>query len=74
MMKRARKVSNVHGEVHFKQKQRLTIVFTGNTLPHRKQPCKGEEYFIVDTIVCHQYAAVPKIPSTPHPSTAPPNK
>ena len=41
-MKRARKVSNVHGEVHFKQKQRLTIVFTGNTLPHRKQSCKEQ--------------------------------
>ena len=52
-MKRARKVSNVHGEVYFKQKQRLAIVFTGNTLPHRKQPYKGEEYFIVDTIACH---------------------
>ena len=43
VMKRARKVSNVHGEVHFKQKQRLTIVFTRNTLPHRKQPYKGAE-------------------------------
>ena len=32
-MKRARKVSNVQAEVHFKQKQRLTIAFTGNTLP-----------------------------------------
>ena len=50
-MKRARKVSNVRGEVHFKQKQRLTIVFTGNTLPHRKQPYKGAEYFIVDTML-----------------------
>ena len=53
-MKRARKVSNVDGEVHCKQKQRLTIVFTGNTLPHRKQPCKGTDYLIVDTISCHQ--------------------
>ena len=35
-MKRAPKVYNVHGEVHFKQKQRLTIAFTGNKLPHRK--------------------------------------
>ena len=70
VMKRARKVSNVHGEVHFKQKQRLTIVFTGNTLPHRKQPCKGAEYFIVDTIACHQHATVPKMNSP----TAPPNK
>ena len=32
-MKRARKVSNVHGEVHFKQKQGLIIVFAGNTSP-----------------------------------------
>ena len=32
-MKRARKVSNFHGEVHSMQKQRLTVVFTGNTLP-----------------------------------------
>ena len=67
-MKRARKVSNVCGEVHFKQKQRLT--FTGNRLPHRKQPCKGAEYFIIDTIACHQHAAVPKMNSP----TAPPNK
>ena len=42
---RARKVSNVHGEVHFKQKQRLTIVFTVNTLPHRQLSCKGTEDF-----------------------------
>ena len=69
-MKRARKVSNVHGEVHFKQKQRLTIVFTGNTLPHRKQPCKGAGYFIVHTIVYHQHATVPKMNSP----MAPPNK
>ena len=27
-MKRARKVSNVHPEVYFKEKQRLTITFT----------------------------------------------
>ena len=46
-MKRAGEVSNVHGEVHFKQKQRL------NTLPHRKQSCKGVEYFIADKIACH---------------------
>ena len=52
-MKRARKVSNVHGEVHFKQKQRLTIAFTGNTLPNRKQSCKGAEDFIVHKIACH---------------------
>ena len=32
-MKRAKKVSNVHGEVRFKQKQRLNIAFTGNILP-----------------------------------------
>ena len=60
-MKRAIKVSNVHGEVHFKQKQRLTIVFTGNTLPHRKQSCKGAEDFIVDKIACYQHATVPKM-------------
>ena len=36
-MERATKVSNIHGEAHFKQKQRLTIVFTRNTLPHRKR-------------------------------------
>ena len=45
-MKRARKVSNVHAEVNFKQKQRLTIAFTGNTLPHGKLSCKGAEDFI----------------------------
>ena len=32
-MKRATKASNVHGEVHCKQKQRLIIAFTGNALP-----------------------------------------
>ena len=69
-MKRARKVSNVHGEFHFKQKQTLTIAFTRNTLPHRKQPCKGAENFIVDAIACHQHATVPKMNSP----TALPNK
>ena len=69
-MKRARKVLNIHGESHFKQKQRLNIVFTGNTLSHRKQPCKGAEYFIVDTTVCHQHATAPKMNSP----MAPPNK
>ena len=69
-MKRARKVSNVHGEVHLKQKQRLTIVFTGNTLPNRKQSYEGADYFIVDRIACHQHATVPKMNS----ATAPPNK
>ena len=54
-MKRARKVSNVHGEVYFKQKQRLTITFTGNTLPHRKQSCKDVENSIVDKIACHEH-------------------
>ena len=62
-MKRGRKVSNVHGEVYFKQKQRLTIVLTGNTLPHREHSCKGADYFIVDTIACHQHATVPKMNS-----------
>ena len=52
-MKRARKVSNFHGEVHFEQKQRLTIVFTRNVLPHRKQSRKGAEGFIVNKIACH---------------------
>ena len=67
-MKRARKVSNVHGEFHFKQRQRLTIVFTGNTLLHRKQSCKGAEDFIVDKTACCQHATVPKMNSP----TAPP--
>ena len=62
-MKRARKVSNVHGEVHFNQKQRATIAFTGNTLPHRKHPRKGTEDFIVDKIVCQQHETVPKLSS-----------
>ena len=69
-MKRARKVSNVHSEVHFNEKQRLTIVFTGNTLPYRKQSCKDAGYFIVDKIACHQHATVPKMNSP----TAPQNK
>ena len=64
VIKRARNISNVLGEVHFKQKQRLTIVFTGwNTLPHRKQSCKDAEYFIVYKIACHQHATVPKMNS-----------
>ena len=67
-MKRARKVSNVHGEAHFKQKQRLTITFTGNKLPYRKQSRKGVEDFIVDKIACYQHAIVPKLNSP----TAPP--
>ena len=60
-MKRDRKVSNVYGQVYFKQKQRLTVAFTGNTLPHRKQSRKGAEDFIVDKIACHHYATVPKL-------------
>ena len=57
-MKRARKVSNAHCEAHFKQKQRVTIAFTGNKLPHRKQSHKGAEDFIVDKIACkHKNAA-----------------
>ena len=62
-MKRARNVSNVHGEVHFKQKQRLTIAFTENTLPHRMQSRKGAEDFIVDKIACHQHATLLKLNS-----------
>ena len=66
-MKRARKISNIHGEVHFKEKQRLTIAFIGNTLPHRKQSGKGAEDFIVDKVACHQHATLPKLnsPTTP---------
>ena len=66
-MKRARKVSNVHGEAHFKQKQRITIAFTGNTLPHRRQFRKGGEDFIADKIACRQHATLPKLnsPATP---------
>ena len=67
-MEKARKVSNVHGEVHFKQKQSVTIVFIGNTLLHRKESCKGAEDFIDDKIACHQHATVPKMNSP----TAPP--
>ena len=70
MMKRARKVSNAHGEVHFKQKQRLTIAFTGNLLPYRKQSRKGAEDFIVDKIACYQHATLPKLNSP----TMPPKK
>ena len=62
-MKRDRKVSNVYGQVYFKQKQRLTVAFTGNTLPHRKQSRKGAEDFIVDKIACHQHATVSKLNS-----------
>ena len=60
-MKRDRKVSNVYGQVYFKQKQRLTVAFTGNTLPYRKQSRKGAEDFIDDKIACHHYATVSKL-------------
>ena len=60
-MKRACKVSNVHGEVYFKQKQRLTIAFTGKTLHHRKQSSRDAEDFIVDKTACHQHATLPKL-------------
>ena len=66
-MKRARKVSDVQGEVHFKQKQRPTIAFTGNALPHRKQSRKGSEDFIADKIACHQHATVLKLNSPGRP-------
>ena len=33
-MKRASEVSNIYDEVHFKQKQKITTAFTGNTLHH----------------------------------------
>ena len=66
-MKRALKVSNVDGEVHLNQKQRLTIAFTGNTFPHRKQPRNDAGDFIVDKIACHQHVTLPKLnsPATP---------
>ena len=67
-MKRACKVSNVHGEVYFKQKQRLTIPFTENTLHHRKRCRKGAEIFIVDKIGCHQHATLPKLNSPTKPT------
>ena len=66
-MKRARKVSNVHGEVDFKQKQRLINTFAGNTLPHRKQSCKGAKDSIVDKIARYQHATPPKLNSPPAP-------
>ena len=68
MMKRDRKVSNHHGEVHFKQKQRLTIALIENTLPKGKQSRKCTGGFIVDKIACHQHATLPKLNSP----TAPP--
>ena len=66
-MKSARQVSHVHGEVYFKQKQRLTIVFTENTLLHRKKPRKSAEDLVVDKIACYQHAILPKLnsPTTP---------
>ena len=69
-MKRAGKVSNVHGEVHFKQKQKLTIAFTGYSFCHRKQSRKDAEDFIVDKTACHQHATLPKLnPFTTLPET-----
>ena len=67
MLKRACKVSHDHGEVYFRQKQRLATVFTGNTLLHRKQSRKDAEDLIVDKVACHQHAVLPKLnsPATP---------
>ena len=48
----------------------LTIAFTGKTLPHKRQSRKGAEDFIVDKIVCHLHATVPKLKS---PTTSPRN-
>ena len=62
-MKRARKVSNVHPEVYFKEKQRLTITFTENKLPRRKPSRKGAEDSIVGKVSCHQHATLPKLNS-----------
>ena len=62
-MKTARKVSNVHAQVHFKQKQRRAIAFTANTLPLTNHSCKGAEYFIVNETACHQHPTVPKMNS-----------
>ena len=67
-MKRPRKVHNVHVEVQFKQKERLTIAFAGSTPPDRKPSHKGTKDFIVDKIACHQHAALLKLNSP----TAPP--
>ena len=58
-MKRA---SNVHGEGHFKQEQRLTIAFSGNTPPNTKKSPKDAD-FIVDKIACYQHATLPKLNS-----------
>ena len=41
-MKKARKVSNFYGEVHFKRKQRPAIAFIGNTLPTEGSPVKAQ--------------------------------
>ena len=49
-MKRVPKVYYFHREVHFKQKERLAIAFTGNTLRNRNQSREGTEYLIVDKI------------------------
>ena len=62
-MKRARKVSNVHGEVHFKQKQKLAIAFSGNILLHRKQSRNGADNFIADKIAYHQHGTLSKLNS-----------
>ena len=51
-MKRAHEVSNVYSEVHFKQKQRLTIASTGSRLPHRNQSRKSAE----DLLLINLYA------------------
>ena len=69
-MKTARKVSNNHGEVHFKQNQKRAIAFTTNTLPLTNHSCKGAEYFFADETACHQHPTVPKMNSP----MVPPNK
>ena len=65
-MERAPKVSNVHLKF-ISSKKRLTITFTGNTLPHWSLSRKCAENFIVDKVSCHQHATLPKLnsPATP---------
>ena len=53
-MKRVPKVSNVHGEVYFKQKQRLKNAFTRNTFTRRKRSHEGAEDNLVINMQLYQ--------------------
>ena len=55
-MRRTRKVSNVYGKVHFKQKQRLTIVLLEIQSTKESSPVKAQKI----SLLIKKHANVPK--------------